>query len=152
MSQQQSQEHTTGEPVKQIAVPSAEAYANEPVRHDALTVIDLRAEAAAVTDEYRNQVLCRINTSCLRLGVLDGEYPWHKHPHSDELFLVLEGAIEIQLEDGRAFRLEPLQSIVVPAGIVHRTRGVGRTANLCFEDLAAETVFVDSPAQIRSSH
>jgi mannose-6-phosphate isomerase-like protein (cupin superfamily) len=96
-----------------------------------------------VTDEYRNQVLSRINDSCLRLAVLSGEYPWHQHPRSDELFLVLEGNLEIELADGRTLRLGPWQSVVVPAGSVHRTRGIGRTVNLCFEALAAETAFVE---------
>ena len=125
------------------AIPSAEAYASEPVRYPPLVVVDVAAEAATVTDEYRNQVLSRVNTSCLRLAVLSGEYPWHQHPHSDELFLVVDGLLEIELADGRTLRLEPWQSVVVPAGTVHRTRGLGRTVNLCVEDLAADTVFVN---------
>ena len=124
-------------------IPSAKAYASEPARYPPLVVVDVAADAAAVTDEYRNQVLARVSTSCLRLAVLSGEYPWHQHPHSDELFLVVEGLLEIELTDGRTLRLKPWQSVVVPAGAVHRTRGVGRTVNLCVEDLAADTVFVD---------
>lgn len=129
-------------PVKP-SIPSAEAYANEPVRFPPLVVVDLANEAAAVSEEYRNQVLSQVNASCLRLGVLTGDYPWHQHPRSDELFLVMEGRLEIELADGRALSLKPWQSVVVPAGIVHRTRGVGRTVTLCFEALAAETVFVE---------
>jgi mannose-6-phosphate isomerase-like protein (cupin superfamily) len=125
------------------SVPSPEGYAAEPVRYPPLTVFDIAAEAAAITEVYRNHVLSRVNASCLRLAVLSGEYPWHLHPHSDELFLVVEGSLEIALADGRTLRLEPWQSVVVPAGTVHRTRGIGRTVNLTFEALAAETVFVD---------
>ena len=125
------------------AVPSAESYANEPVRHPPLEVVDIRTEAAAVTEEYRNQVLSRVNGSCLRLAVLTGQYPWHRHPHADELFLVVEGRLEIELADGRTLELEAWQSTVVPAGTVHRTRGRGRTVNLCVEELSAETEFVE---------
>ena len=125
------------------SIPSAQDYASEPVRYPPLVVVDIAAEAAAVTEQYRNQVLSQVNTSCLRLGVLAGEYPWHQHPHSDELFLVVEGRLEIELADGRTMRLGPWQSVVVPAGTVHRTRGAGRTVNLCFEAVAATTVFVD---------
>jgi mannose-6-phosphate isomerase-like protein (cupin superfamily) len=96
-----------------------------------------------VTDDYRNQVLSRVNSSCQRMAVLSGEYPWHRHPSSDELFLVMDGRFEIELEDGRTLVLSPWQCAVVPAGTVHRTRGVGRTVNLCFEALAAETDFVE---------
>ncbi len=123
--------------------PPAEAYASEPARFPPLVVVDLAGEAAAVTDPYRNQVICQVNASCLRLAVLTGEYPWHQHPHSDELFLVMEGRFEIDLADGRTLTLGPWQSTVVPAGTVHRTRGVGRTVNLCFEAVAAETAFVE---------
>jgi mannose-6-phosphate isomerase-like protein (cupin superfamily) len=124
-------------------VPPVEAYTNEPVRYPPLVVIDIAAEGAAVTDDYRNQVLSQVNRSCLRLGVLSGAYPWHRHPHSDELFLIVDGLLEIDLADGRTLKLGPWQSVVVPAGMVHRTRGVGRTVNLCFEDLAADTMFVE---------
>jgi oxalate decarboxylase/phosphoglucose isomerase-like protein (cupin superfamily) len=124
-------------------IPSAEAYANEPVRYPPLVVVDVTAEAKAVTAEYQNQVLSRVNISCLRLAVLSGEYPWHQHPHSDELFLVVDGLLEIEVAGDRKLQLTPWQLVVVPAGTVHRTRGVGRTVNLCIEDLAADTVFVD---------
>ena len=127
-------------------IPSAEAYASEPVRFPPLVVVDLASEAAAVTDTYRNQVISQVNTSCLRLAVLSGDYPWHQHPRSDELFLVMEGSFEIELADGRVLRLRPWQTVVVPAGTVHRTRGVGRTVNLCFEAVAAETVFTERDA------
>ena len=128
------------------SIPSAEAYASEPVRYPPLVVVDLASEAAAVTEEYRNQVLSQVNASCLRMGVLSSDYPWHRHPTSDELFVVMEGTLEIELApDGRTLRLGPWQSAVVPAGAVHRTRGVGRTVTLCFETLAAKTEFVDRP-------
>src|SRR5262245_40211849 len=70
---------------------SADAYINEPVRYPALQVIDLKEEGAKFTDPYRNVVINRVNGSCLRLAVFDGEYLWHYHPESDELFIVVEG-------------------------------------------------------------
>lgn len=122
---------------------TATAYMQEPVRYPGLQLIDLTAEARAVTEPYRNQVMNRINGSCLRLAVFEGPYRWHRHPHSDELFIVLEGAMLIELQDGKSIRLGPLQALTVPAGVVHRTSGIGRTVNLCFEELAAETEFLD---------
>lgn len=122
-----------------------EAYVDEPVSFEALQVVDLIAEAHAVRERYRNMVISRINGDCLRLAVLEDEYPWHHHPSSDELFLVLEGRLEIDLADGRELRIEAGQCAVVPTGTIHRTRAIGRTVNLCFEQLAAETVFVNSP-------
>ena len=121
--------------------PSAEQYAAEPVRFPPLTVVDVSAEAAAVTEQYRNQVLGRMNASCLRLAVMTGEYPWHHNPHSDELFLVVEGRLEIDLAGGPTLTLDPWQCVVIPAGTVHRTRARDRTVNLTFEQAEATTVF-----------
>lgn len=121
---------------------TAGAYTNEPVRYGPLEVIDLDREAGAVVETYRNQVLLQVNHHCLRMGVLDGQYPWHAHPKSDELFLVLEGRLVIELAGGKTIELGPHHSVTIPAGVVHRTRGEGRTVNLCVEAVAAETVFV----------
>jgi hypothetical protein len=49
---------------------------------------------------------------------------------------------EIDLAGGRPLALGPWECVVVPAGTVHRTRAVGRTANLTVEALGAETVFL----------
>lgn len=123
--------------------PSAEAYADEAVRYPALTVVDIHAEQRVVTEGYRNTVLQRVNTHCLRLAIFKGEYRWHRHPASDELFLVVEGRLEIELAGGEVFVLGPWQAVTIPAGTVHRTRAVGRTVNLTFEALGAQTEFVD---------
>jgi mannose-6-phosphate isomerase-like protein (cupin superfamily) len=111
-----------------------------------LTVVDIRAEQAAVTEFYRNQVLVDVNADCLRLAVFEGEYRWHRHPDSDELFLVVAGALEIDLADGHRLELKEWQSVVIPAGTVHRTRGIGRTVNITYEKKGAQTVFVESAA------
>jgi mannose-6-phosphate isomerase-like protein (cupin superfamily) len=124
---------------------TAEGYSKEPVRYPALQVVDLFAEGAAVTERYRNMVINRVNDSCLRLAVFDETYQWHFHPSSDELFLVVEGCLAIEFADGRELRLGPWQCVTVPAMTRHRTRAIGRTVNLCFEKLEAETVFIDSP-------
>jgi mannose-6-phosphate isomerase-like protein (cupin superfamily) len=124
---------------------TARSYTDEPVRFRPLEVVDIDKVAGAVTEVYRNQVLLQVNQHCLRLGVLGGQYPWHSHPKSDELFLVLDGHLVIELADGKVLEWGPHQTVTVPAGVVHRTRGEGRTINLCVEAVAAETVFVPEP-------
>jgi mannose-6-phosphate isomerase-like protein (cupin superfamily) len=124
---------------------TAERYAKEPVRYPALQVVDLAAEGAAVTEPYRNMVISRVNDSCLRLAVFDEAYRWHYHPKSDELFIVVSGCLAIDLADNRELHLQPWQCVTIPAMARHRTRALGRTVNLCFENLGAETVFVDPP-------
>jgi mannose-6-phosphate isomerase-like protein (cupin superfamily) len=122
---------------------AAKTYASEPVRYPALQVVDLAAEGAAVTEPYRNMVISRVNDSCLRLAVFDEAYRWHYHPTSDELFIVVAGCLAIDLYGGREIQLQPWQCVTIPAGVRHRTRALGRTTNLCVEELGAETVFVD---------
>jgi mannose-6-phosphate isomerase-like protein (cupin superfamily) len=113
-------------------------------RHPALAVVDIRAEQAEVTESYRNQVLVDVNSDCMRLAVFEGEYRWHQHPDSDELFLVVAGTLQIDLAGGNCIELTELQSVVIPAGTVHRTRAIGRTVNLTCEKKGAQTVFVEA--------
>src|SRR5450432_3573754 len=111
-----------------------------------MTVVDIRSEQAGITDSYKNQVLFNINKECMRLAVFEGEYRWHHHPDSDELFLVVAGELQIEFEDGAQATLTEWQSTVVPAGTVHRTRALGRTVNLTYEKQGAQTVFVEPPS------
>jgi len=128
-----------------VRLPKTADYQNEPVRYPALERLDVMAEASTIEQQYRNIVLNQVNNHCLRLAVIEGDYPWHYHPHSDELFLIVEGSLFIDLADGCEMRLGPWQSVTIPANTIHRTRAVTRTVNLCFEELAAETVFLRRP-------
>lgn len=124
-------------------LPTAQEYSSETAQHPPLTVVDVRSEVAAVTDSYRNQVLFDVNDDCMRLAVFEGEYRWHYHPDSDEVFLVVAGELQIDFDDGAQVTLAEWQGIVVPAGTVHRTRAIGRTANLTCEKQGAQTMFVE---------
>ena len=73
-----------------------------------------------------------MNDSVVRLGVVEGEYHWHKHDNDDEFFYVVEGKLEIDLE-GRTVVLEPRQGVVVPKGVMHRPRALKRTVMLMVE-------------------
>lgn len=125
--------------------PSAKEYATEKARYAGLTVVDLRAHQMTVREHYRNEVLSNVNNDCLRLSVLDDTYLWHFHPDSDELFLVVAGKLQIELVGHAAVELTEWQSVVVPAGTVHRTRAIGRTVAATFEKQSAKTVFVERP-------
>ncbi|OLC04658.1 MAG: cupin [Gemmatimonadetes bacterium 13_1_40CM_4_69_8] len=94
--------------------------------------IDVQTLVDACTDQWYNQTLCRVNDSVVRLGVLQGEYHWHKHEDEDEFFYVVEGRFFIDLE-GRTVELAPRQGFVVPKGVLHRTRAPERTVILMVE-------------------
>lgn len=125
--------------------PSAEEYSAQKARHPRLSVVDIRAFQRAVTGPYRNEVLSDFNEDCLRLAVFEGQYRWHCHPDSDELFLVFTGTLQIELAGRDALELSEWQSVVIPAGVIHRTRAIGRTVNLTCEKQGARTVFVEGP-------
>ncbi|MEO8908903.1 MAG: cupin domain-containing protein [Gemmatimonadaceae bacterium] len=102
------------------------------IRYPALEVIDLPKIVDSVTDRWFNQTLCKVNDSVVRLGVIQGEYHWHKHDDLDEFFYVVDGELLIDLED-RIVALQPLQGFVVPKGVVHRTRAPEKTVILMVE-------------------
>ena len=97
-----------------------------------LALIDIGAEAAA-NEPWFNQTLTTVNDSVVRLGVIEGDFHWHKHDDTDEFFLVLEGELLIDFEDRDSVLLHPQQGFTVPKGVVHRTRAPTRTAILMVE-------------------
>jgi mannose-6-phosphate isomerase-like protein (cupin superfamily) len=91
------------------------------IKFPPLAVVDVPALVGAVDHPWYNQTLCKVNDAVVRLGVMQGEYHWHKHDEDDEFFFVLDGVFCIDLED-RVVELQPRQGFVVPRGVVHRTR------------------------------
>ena len=102
------------------------------VRVGPLEVVDVPAVVAAVTHPWWNQTLCRVNASVVRLGVVQGEYHWHKHDDEDEFFYVVSGRFLIDLED-RTVDLTTGKGFVVPKGVRHRPRAPERTVILMVE-------------------
>lgn len=102
------------------------------VKFPPLTVVDVPAMVAACTDSWFNQTLCQVNDSVARLGILQGEYHWHKHDRDDEFFFVLDGHLLIDLE-GETIDLAPWQGYVVPKGVTHRTRAPEKVIVLMVE-------------------
>ena len=93
-------------------------------------------EAGRLADEcaqpWWNQTLSKVNDAVVRLGVFLGEFHWHKHDREDEFFYVVEGRLLLDLE-GRTVTLEPRQGLMVPKGVLHRTRAQTRTVVLMVE-------------------
>ncbi len=103
------------------------------ILHPPLELIDEKALTDACEYQWYNQTLCQVNGSVVRVGVVQGEYHWHKHDADDEFFYVVDGLLMIDLED-RTVELHPRQGFVVPKGVVHRTRALERTVMLMVEN------------------
>ena len=87
---------------------------------------------AAATQPWWNRTLTNVNDAVVRLGVLEGDFHWHKHDEEDEFFFVLEGRLDIELED-RTVSLGPQQGFTVPKGVMHFPHARGRTVVLMVE-------------------
>ncbi|HXI87209.1 MAG TPA: cupin domain-containing protein [Parvularculaceae bacterium] len=101
-------------------------------KYSALELVDIPAIVKACKEKWYNLTLCRVDDSAVRVGVIKGEYHWHKHDNDDEFFLTLDGLLLVDLED-RTVELGPWQGITVPKGVLHRTRALERTVILMIE-------------------
>jgi mannose-6-phosphate isomerase-like protein (cupin superfamily) len=95
-------------------------------------LIDIPRIVEECNDKWFNQTLTKVNDSVVRLGIVEGEYHWHKHDHDDEFFLVLEGQLFIDLED-QIIELNPNQGVTISKGVMHRPRAPKKTVMLMVE-------------------
>ncbi|MFX1575355.1 MAG: cupin domain-containing protein [Promethearchaeota archaeon] len=105
---------------------------DQEIKYNPLEIIDVPRVIENCTKKWQNLSLCRVNDSVVRLGVIEGEFHWHKHEKEDEFFYVIEGLLLIDLED-KLIELKPNQGITVPKGVMHRTRAPTRSSILMME-------------------
>jgi mannose-6-phosphate isomerase-like protein (cupin superfamily) len=103
------------------------------ILHDTLQLIDIQSLVEQCTDEWYNQTLCQVNESVVRLGILHGEYHWHKHDTEDEFFFTLSGKLLVDIKGRETIELRQHQGYVVPKGVVHKTRAPKKTVVLMIE-------------------
>jgi mannose-6-phosphate isomerase-like protein (cupin superfamily) len=103
------------------------------ILHDSLQLIDIQSLVEKCTDKWYNQTLCQVNDSVVRLGILHGEYHWHKHDKEDEFFFTLSGKLLLDIEGSETIELMPHQGYVVPKRVVHKTRAPEKTVVLMIE-------------------
>ena len=102
------------------------------IRFDQLQRFDINDLVKACTDKWFNQTLTKVNESVVRLGIVEGEYHWHKHDNDDEFFFCLQGQFLIDLE-GSTIELNPNQGVTIPKGVLHRPRAPKPTVILMVE-------------------
>jgi mannose-6-phosphate isomerase-like protein (cupin superfamily) len=104
-------------------------------------VISLAAESSTHCG-YDNHPIATTNDHVVRIATMTEPYHWHLHPNSDETFLVIDGRLAIDFENGSR-ELQPGQLLTIPRGVRHRTRPIGeRSVNLTFEMAQSETIAV----------
>src|SRR6266498_3656797 len=105
------------------------------IKFEHLQVIDVPTLVSECKDKWFNQTLTKVNDSAVRIGIVEGEYHWHKHGDDDEFFFVLEGQLLIDLED-RTIELNPNQGVTITKGVLHRPRAPQKTVVLMVETTA----------------
>ena len=112
---------------------AAEQYSiNMEPQFEPLELIDIPKLVDECAEDWYNRTLCRVNDSVVRIGIVEGEFHWHKHDNEDEFFYVVSGCWIIDLED-RSVELRPGQGFTVPAGVRHRPRAPEKTVILMVE-------------------
>jgi mannose-6-phosphate isomerase-like protein (cupin superfamily) len=102
------------------------------IKYDHQSLIDVNQIVEECTDKWFNQTLTKVNNSVVRIGIVEGEYHWHKHDEDDEFFFVLSGKLFIDLED-RTVELNPNEGMTVSKGVMHKTRALEKTVMLMVE-------------------
>jgi mannose-6-phosphate isomerase-like protein (cupin superfamily) len=110
---------------------------NTDVKYGQLEMIDVPAVVAECAEKWFNQTLTQVNDSVVRLGIVQGEFHWHKHDNEDEFFFVLEGKLLIDLAD-RTVELGPGQGVTIPKSVMHRPRAPQKTVMLMVESRTIE--------------
>ena len=110
---------------------------NLDVKFNHFELIDVPTIVSECKDKWFNQTLTKVNNSVIRIGIVEGEYHWHKHDHDDEFFFVLEGQLLIDLED-KTIELNPNQGVTVSKGVMHRPRAPQKTVMLMVETSAIQ--------------
>jgi mannose-6-phosphate isomerase-like protein (cupin superfamily) len=102
------------------------------IKFDHLQKMDVAQMVRECTDKWFNQTLTQVNESVVRVGIVEGEYHWHKHDNDDEFFFVLQGQLLIDLED-QTIELNPMQGVTITKGVMHRPRAPQKTVMLMVE-------------------
>jgi len=97
-----------------------------------ITKINLNDKFGLFNDHWRPKVVAALNGQEVKIIKVKGEFPWHRHDHEDELFLVVRGQLTMQFRDKQEV-LGPGEFIVVPRGVEHRPVATGETSIMLFE-------------------
>ena len=115
--------------------PHYQIHSNTKYEH--LERIDIPSIVQDCREKWFNQTLTQVNESVVRIGIVEGEFHWHKHERDDEFFFVLSGQLLIDLED-RTIELNPNQGVTITRGLLHRPRAPQKTVMLMVETSAIE--------------
>jgi mannose-6-phosphate isomerase-like protein (cupin superfamily) len=103
-------------------------------KYGQLRVVDIPAEIRDNAPWF-NQTLTTVNDAVIRLGIFEGDFPWHKHIQQDEFFMVLEGEMTLDVEGRDPVQLRAFEGFTVPKNVLHRPRSPQRSVVLMVESV-----------------
>jgi mannose-6-phosphate isomerase-like protein (cupin superfamily) len=112
---------------------------NLDVKYKHQELIDIPLIVSETTEKWSNRTLTKVNDSVVRIGIVEGEFHWHKHDNDDEFFFVLSGELYIELED-KTITLGPNQGVTISKGVMHRPRAPQKTVMLMVETSKIEPI------------
>lgn len=94
-----------------------------------MTPVNLAEKLSGFDAPWSPHIVATYNDNDIFLAKFEGEFVWHAHDDTDDLFLVIEGTIAVDLETGPV-TLNPGELFVVPKGVQHRPRAISNTASV----------------------
>ena len=113
--------------------------------------VDIAEKLSLFSEHWSPKVVARLNDYEIKLVKVKGEFVWHAHADTDELFLVIEGTLTIQLRDGDV-TLQPGQLYVVPRGVEHRPVADGEVAAMLIEPSGVVNTGDAEPGDLTATH
>src|SRR5579871_6381730 len=98
--------------------------------------VSLAEKLATFTEHWTPKIVGELNGQHVKLVKLQGDFVWHHHDHEDELFLVLQGTLEMEYRENghdQVIHLNPGEFIIMPRGVEHRPRAAEEVHLLLFE-------------------
>ena len=105
---------------------------NLDIKYEHLQIIDVPDIILSNKEQWFNQTLTQVNGAVVRLGIIQGEFHWHKHENEDEFFFVLEGKLYVDLQD-RVIELDENHGVTISKGVMHRPRAPQKVVMLMVE-------------------
>ncbi len=84
-----------------------------------IDVVNLTHKFSLISKQWDPKIIAQLNDYQVKIAKIQGEFVWHSHPETDEIFLVVNGKLTIHLRDGD-LQLEPGEMCVIPRGVEHK--------------------------------
>jgi len=97
-----------------------------------IDVVNLTKKFSLISDQWDPRIIAQLNDYHLKIAKIEGEFVWHSHPETDEMFLVVDGELTIHLR-GESLHLGPGELCVIPKGVEHKPAAEGECQILMVE-------------------